>query len=78
MKNIDLQSLVEQSRDIIGYTDGGYTEIKSLNVERFAALIVDHVADYTVKELLKSKITEEFFAAVAVGEGIKMHYGLRD
>ena len=35
--------LAEQAQKVVGYTDGGYTEIKALDQEKFAELIVKEV-----------------------------------
>lgn len=36
-----LESLQEQAMQVVGYTDGGYTEIKALDPQKFAALLVN-------------------------------------
>jgi acetoin utilization deacetylase AcuC-like enzyme len=37
--------LAEQAQKVVGYTDGGYTEIKALDQEKFAELIVQDCID---------------------------------
>ena len=51
--NERIKQLVEQSQKVVGYLDGGYTEIKALDPEKFALLIV--------KECVKSLWTEECY-----------------
>jgi len=38
--NQRIRELAEQAQKVVGYTDGGYTEIKALDQEKFAELIV--------------------------------------
>ena len=38
--NERIKLLAEQAQKVVGYTDGGYTEIKALDQEKFAELIV--------------------------------------
>ena len=38
--NKRIQELAEQAQGVVGHTDGGYTEIKALDQEKFAELIV--------------------------------------
>lgn len=38
--NERIKQFIEQSQKVVGYTDGGYTEIKALDPEKFALLIV--------------------------------------
>ena len=35
-----IEKLAEQAQKVVGHTDGGYTEIKVLDQEKFAELIV--------------------------------------
>ena len=42
--NERIRELAEQAQKIVGYTDGGYTEIKALDQEKFAELIVRECA----------------------------------
>ena len=42
--NERIKELAEQAQKIVGYTDGGYTEIKALDPEKFAELIVRECA----------------------------------
>jgi hypothetical protein len=38
--NERIKQLALQAQKVVGYTDGGYTEIKALDQEKFAELIV--------------------------------------
>ena len=38
--NERIRDLVNEAQKVVGYTDGGYTEIKALDPEKFAELIV--------------------------------------
>jgi hypothetical protein len=38
--NKRIKELAEQAQKVVGYTDGGYTEIKALDQKKFAELIV--------------------------------------
>ena len=38
--NERIRELALQAQKVVGYTDGGYTEIKALDQEKFAELIV--------------------------------------
>jgi len=49
--NERIQKLAEQAQKIVGYLDGGYTEIKALDQEKFAELIVRECAEYAEHEL---------------------------
>jgi hypothetical protein len=49
--NERVKELALQAQKVVGYTDGGYTEIKALDQEKFAELIV--------RECAKSLWTEE-------------------
>jgi hypothetical protein len=42
--NERIKQLIEQSQKVVGYLDGGYTEIKALDPEKFALLIVRECA----------------------------------
>ena len=38
--NERIKLLAEQAQTVVGHTDGGYTEIKALDQEKFAELII--------------------------------------
>ena len=44
--NERIRELAKQAQKVVGHTDGGYTEIKVLDQEKFAQLIVKECADY--------------------------------
>ena len=57
-----IKELYEQSQKIVGYTDGGYTEIKALDAEKFAELIVKECIDIAKNwedELENANLIEE-------------------
>ena len=75
--NERIKQLIEQSQKVVGYLDGGYTEIKALDPEKFAELIV--------KECVKSLWTEECYNSdLALEEfnrkaaKIKQHLGVEE
>ena len=75
--NERIKQLIEQSQKVVGYLDGGYTEIKALDPEKFALLIV--------KECVKSLWTEECYNSdLALEEfnrkaaKIKQHLGVEE
>lgn len=43
--NERIKQFIEQAQKVVGYLDGGYTEIKALDAEKFALLIVRECAD---------------------------------
>jgi hypothetical protein len=43
--NERIKQLALQAQKVVGYTDGGYTEIKALDQEKFAELIVKECCD---------------------------------
>jgi len=61
--NERIRELAEQAQKVVGYTDGGYTEIKALDQEKFAELIV--------KECMR--ITG---ATPSMTETVKKHFGV--
>ena len=46
--NERIKQFIEQSQKVVGYTDGGYTEIKALDPEKFALLIVRECAEQII------------------------------
>jgi hypothetical protein len=42
--NEKIKELALQAQKVVGYTDGGYTEIKALDQEKLAELIVEECA----------------------------------
>ena len=42
--NERIKQLAEQAMKVVGHTDGGYTEIKALDPEKFAELVVKECA----------------------------------
>jgi hypothetical protein len=72
--NERIRELALQAQKVVGYTDGGYTEIKALDQEKFAELIV--------RECIG--VCEEYHgtagdqAAQYIGQGIKEHFGVEE
>lgn len=65
--NEKIKQLAEQAQKVVGYTDGGYTEIKALDQEKFAELIIRECADivenqgrFLKYDVLAKKIKENF------------------
>ena len=65
--NERIKQLIEQSQKVVGYLDGGYTEIKALDPEKFALLIVRECAGIADK-------AEPYKAS----DLIKKHFGVKE
>ena len=46
--NERIKELIQQAQKVVGHTDGGYTEIKVLDPEKFAELIVRQCVKSTI------------------------------
>jgi hypothetical protein len=68
-----IQRLQEQAMRVVGYIDGGYTELKSLDPEKFAELIVRECAEF-----VDYRLTNPDGASMAWcnGSDIKEHFGV--
>ena len=64
--NERIRELAEQAQKVVGYTDGGYTEIKALDQEKFAELIVKECVVF-----LKDTLDDHFAA-----EQLEEHFGV--
>ena len=64
--NERINELAEQAQKVVGYLDGGYTEIKALDQEKFAELIVREFA-YDVMNLHGAKPERVQYAAKCWG-----------
>ena len=74
--NERIKQLIEQSQKVVGYTDGGYTEIKALDPEKFALLIVrECVKSLWTEECYNSDLALEEFNRKAAK--IKQHLGVK-
>jgi hypothetical protein len=60
-----IQRLQEQAMRVVGYIDGGYTELKSLDPEKFAELIVRECANIAAD-----------MSALDIYEEIREHFGV--
>ena len=69
--NLLIQELAEQAQKVVGYTDGGYTEIKALDQEKFAELIVRECAR-VYWNIDDSEIHGEYVKA------LKKHFGVEE
>ena len=83
--NERIKQLIEQSQKVVGYLDGGYTEIKALDPEKFALLIVKECA-YLLKNSTNDKrldLSPELFRMLnniskAQAEYICEHFGVEE
>ena len=91
--NERIKELAEQAQKVVGYTDGGYTEIKALDQEKFAELIIrecitqcEQIAT-DANAMTKSKFVSN--AGIVLHEGawggakncseqIKLHFGVEE
>ncbi len=62
-----IQGLQEQAMRVVGYIDGGYTELKSLDPEKFAELIVRECANIAAD-----------MSALDIYEEIREHFGVEE
>lgn len=70
-----IQRLQEQAMRVVGYIDGGYTEVKSLDHEKFAELIVRECMEqvwYTREDSINGNISE------VIKERMKQHFGVEE
>jgi len=74
--NERIKQLVEQAAHVVGYTDGGYTEIKALDPEKFAELIVRECA--TIADIEKSNLAGCGYITKTKGMLIKEHFGVSE
>ncbi len=71
MMNEQIKQFIEQSQKVVGYTDGGYTEIKALDPEKFALLLVRECIWEVVKD---NEVPHNI--QVLIGERFKQHFGV--
>jgi hypothetical protein len=79
--NERIKELAEQAQKVVGYTDGGYTEIKALDQEKFAELIVAEcmsIAKDWEDELENSGLLEESNAVGIVKYRIARQFGVKE
>jgi hypothetical protein len=72
--NERIKELAEQAQKVVGYTDGGYTEIKALDQEKFAELIVRECAEIVDTE--RSNSVGCGYITKTNGMRIKEHFGV--
>lgn len=64
--NQRIKQIALQSQKVVGYTDGGYTEILALDQEKFAQLIIEECHDIMV------------IGGVDDIDAVYSHFGLED
>jgi hypothetical protein len=75
--NERVKELALQAQKVVGYTDGGYTEIKALDQEKFAELIVRECAkSLWTEECHNSDLALEEFERNSAK--IKEHFGVKE
>ena len=70
--NERIKELAEQSQKVVGHTDGGYTEIKALDQEKFAKLIIEECGR-ALNPMLRDMVSRGRAA-----ELIKEHFGVKE
>jgi hypothetical protein len=72
--NKRIRELAEQAQKIVvGYTDGGYTEIKALDQEKFAELIIKECLEQVRDEV---QYGSDWKLADAVTKRVMEHFGV--
>ena len=74
--NERIKQFIEQAQKVVGYTDGGYTEIKALDPEKFALLIVRECLTFV--EPMPGSGDIDDLALEAARDGIKEHFGVKE
>jgi hypothetical protein len=69
--NERIRQLALQAQKVVRYTDGGYTEIKALDQEKFAELIVRECADIAT-------IHQQNHAHDSIGRYVLDHFGIAE
>jgi hypothetical protein len=70
--NERIKQLAKQAQKVVGHTDGGYTEIKVLDQEKFAELIIKDC--YSV--IIKSQ--RGHFNPATSWNAVKEHFGVEE
>jgi len=73
--NERIRELARQAQKVVGHTDGGYTEIKVLDQEKFAELIVKECLNKIENEA--AQYAEPVWAFELVND-IKEHFGVEE
>ena len=71
--NERIKNLAEQAQKVVGYTDGGYTEIKALDQEKFAKLIIEECIDAISKDV---RLNDVRSASNGCIRAINEHFGI--
>ena len=70
--NERIQKLAEQAQKVVGYLDGGYTEIKALDQEKFAELIIQQCG------VALSPMLRDMVSRGQAFDLIKKHFGVEE
>ena len=70
--NERIKELYEQSMKVVSYTDGGYTEIKALDADKFAELIVREC----LNTLQNKYAPDDCLPQEAIALCLKEHFGV--
>ena len=77
--NERIQELVKKAQKVVGYTDGGYTEIKALDAEKFAELIVrECIVTIQMGITRDGHQTEKYIRSMKHINDIKQHFGVKE
>ena len=71
MNNI-IKEIEKKAQKVVAYTDGGYTEIKNLDVELFAELIVQECSRW-----IKSQDEADHPTAWLLCDELEKHFGVK-
>ncbi len=71
-----IQELALQAQKVVGYTDGGYTEIKALDQEKFAELIVRECAMIVEGFEITQEVALDEYVDYEASTVLKEHFGV--
>jgi hypothetical protein len=75
--NQRIKQLALQAQKVIGHTDGGYTEIKVLDQEKFAELIVNECVRVMYDNAIERKVPPDIDKTpLQYAIAIKEHFGV--
>lgn len=74
--NERIKELANQSRKVVGYTDGGYTELYGFDHEKFAELIIQECVKIANPKL--NDVGEWAAGMRLVQKRIKDHFGVKE
>ena len=77
--NERIKLLALQAQKVVGHTDGGYTEIKVLDQEKFAELIIEECANLCEQRYVEHKdLSDESVEAMMCCNAIREHFGVEE